>query len=367
MTEDLNAPKAKEIAEAIKKQLETDQDMIAWFGKYGKHSWDSFINRYASSKALALRFPTLYIDKFKPANKHYNKLARIALEAIQQKKFFNLQCEWRAGKVELPFITYGVDFEIIGRDSIMDYPYLSPVSKEEMELFIQFLNSDMAEEYGENCYIDWQDYDSFSNNSTVTYKSKVPNWYEYYDSIYGTGYLSNFPDDRGEQEDEYIKVAFEQERRGRPPHIMDPEFQKPFPDSKAEWDFAKCFETPEMAEVIVSHLKSIEHHDIYYALDKDYEFLKSLPDTPTLIHHSDWRVAIQLTVERYRLDKIAEALPRVWRQYIKDVGDDPEAYVHRRMANTKFNIDELDKHGHRKAVSERVKRGRKLMGESESE
>ncbi len=356
-------PDAKTLAEQLQQQLQTDATMKTWFEKYNKHTWDDFIKQYSHTKSLALQHPKLFINDFKPANKEFNQLARQALEAIQQKKLFNLQCQWRAESVQLPFVQISYDFEIIGRNQIMECPFLPPVSWDEVELFIQYLESSDSDDLNLCDMYHWQEYEDMKEEDETGEFSITPSWYEFYDSRRGTGYLLRLPNVRGIKEDAYMEKARELKRASAPPYVPNPEMDKPYPSYEAKMDFARCFETQEIAEIIISHIKTYKHNSNHEVLDEDYEYLKTIPETIPFVPHNDWRESLRLTVQSYRNFKTAEALPRVWRHYSKKFGNDPDAYVRKRIASADFDLSAMDDVGIRKMLLDFVLKGRELMGE----
>ncbi|MCC6727684.1 MAG: hypothetical protein IT258_24470 [Saprospiraceae bacterium] len=356
-------PDQATIEAQLRQQLENNPKVKSWFEKYRNYSWDSFIKQYAYSKHSALLYPDLYIDDFKPANKEFNALARQALEAIQQKKLFNLQCEWRAGSIELPFVKITYDFELIGRKLLMECPFLPPVTFDEVELFIQYLHSSHSEDLDMYDMYYWQNYDDIKNEYETDEFGITPSWYEFYDGMRGTGYLIKLPNTRGEKESEYAKIGWKDANPNPTPYIPNPEMDKPYPDHEAEIDFALCFETPELAEAIISHVKKRRQRSNHEELDGLYDYLKSIPETISFVPHHDWRESLRLTIKSYRNAKIAEALPRIWRQYIRPFGNDPEAYVRKRIAEADFDLSKQDDYGLRARLVEEVLKGRELSGE----
>lgn len=358
-------PTTEAIEEEIKQRLETDDKMKAWFQQFEKYSCQRFISIYSLKKHRALQYPDDYADEFKPKNKVFNELAREALGHIQQKKLFNLQCQWRAGQIELPIVEYTYDFQIYGRDAIMDCPFLPPVEMDEVELFIQFLKSPESNHHFEFECEEWQDYHTFKEEYASDYSSQTPDWYEFYDGKRGTGYLLTLPDLKGEKEDYYRAVVRGDQNPGESEYEpdLDPDVDKPHADeTKHEIEYAKRFEDPETAEIIISHIKGMDLQERHQQLDEYYEYLKDIPHKLPFVQHDDWRESLRLTALQYKKEHIADALPRVWRRYIREVGEDREAYMHRRLAQADKDLDKLDSFKIR-SVYDFVKKAKKMLGE----
>ncbi|MBI1225173.1 MAG: hypothetical protein GC192_08020 [Bacteroidetes bacterium] len=361
------APSSEAIVEEIKRQLEADPALKTWLNKFNKFHQDYFIQHYAEAKRRALMFPDMYVDEFRPMNKEFNELARKSLETIQQMKLFNIQCEWRTGKLKLPFVTLCCDFVVFGR-RIMECPFVPPVSWEEVEHYCRFLESPESDDIEFYKYAEWQNYDAIKEEAASETPPTYPYikaWFRFYQAHHGTEYLLNLPNVKGEKEDYYTKIGYEDVSSKRPPHVHNPEFDKPSPNHYEDaMDFARCYETPEQAEIIINHIKWEKHFGDHEQYDSLYEYLKLVTETIPFVEHEDWKEALRLTVVRFKKRKIIEALPRVWRQYHKSIGDDPEAYLQRRMAEAdKDIVVALDEYGSRGPDIKWILEGRRVLGE----
>lgn len=357
-------PTKEEIADKIHQQLERDERMKKWFSQYRNWEVNGFIETYAGYRHSVLSHPNSHFNNYEPDNKEFNKLARKALEYIQQKKLFNLQCEWRAGKLELPLIKIAYDFEIFGRGHVMECPFLPPVSLQEVELYCQFLNSPDADDLEVDYELsEWQEYDEIMEEYDGDFPN-LPPWYEFYDEKVGTGYLMQLPDVKGEMEEHYRDAFRRHNNPNQPAYFRDPELDKPsLFDYEAKLDFAKRFEPDETLQAVISHVKFLYSFDDDFGLDSDFEYLKGISEPISLVPHADWKESLRLTVVRYRNRKIAAALPRIWRHYHKDIGDDHDAYVMRQLAKADPDLSKLDSFNLRNDLMESVLAGRELLGE----
>jgi hypothetical protein len=360
-----NLPSEQEIIEQIRQQLETDERMKKWFDQYRNRERNSFIKSYASTRHIALMFSNGFVNEHMPENKEFNALARKALEHIQQKKLFNLQCEWRAGKLELPFVKIAYDFEIFGREHVMECPFLPPVTMKEVELFCEFLNSSNADDYElESEQLNWQGYDEFRDEFDEDEFCYLPEWYEFYDGKCGTAFLMDLPDIKGEKEEIYRAAFRKHNNPNLSEYVPDPELNKPsLFDIEAQLDFAKRFEPNDSMPIVVAHIKSRGFFDDFDGLDMDYSYLKTISVPLAFVPHTDWKESLRRTVSRYRNSRIAAALPRIWRQYHKLIDNDHEAQVMRQLAKATTDLDKMDNYRLRAQLMESVLEGRKLLGE----
>jgi hypothetical protein len=204
------------IRQQTEEELRSQSIYQEFFKQFNPHSVESFIKNYARRKALYLTRGQDYMNLQEQKDLKYKMLAEEALWAIQQKKLFNLQCQWRAEQVRLKGVEHSTQFLTLGTN-IQHCPYISPVSKAELELYIKFLKSGQANQvFG---FDNWQDYDAFKAEADDCYfpgidgplESRIPSWYKFFDEHMGTGYLLGLPDTRGDKEQKYRAAARKQQ------------------------------------------------------------------------------------------------------------------------------------------------------------
>jgi hypothetical protein len=379
MTEKKVVPEHEEIELSIKAMMEKEHWCAKWFETYNRASWNSFVKDYARFKYLALTYPKLYLDRLRPKVTEFNEFAFEILKHIQQKKLFNLQCEWRAERIDLPGIEICYDFKLVS-EAVMKCPFIPPVTWEEVQAYIDFLKS-ANYEFQEEYPMGWQNYEDFVERDDSGYATEeLPEWYEFYDLRFGTGFLMQLPDIRGEKERHYMKVYCNQpsEKPATPPKPPTPEQQaiasdyaayKPTlfgADPKTFMEFASHFEDEETFKILQSHAKQKTHRNDFEELDEYYDYLKTIPGDFPFMEANDWKDAIILTVETYKREQYAKALPRIWRQYRKKTGDDMEANAAKYMRTYKIDYDALDPYKIRDIDIKRILGGRKILGEPEN-
>ncbi|HEX2983457.1 MAG TPA: hypothetical protein VHO28_07930, partial [Ignavibacteriales bacterium] len=109
-----NVDKVRDIETQVNEiifDLKTNSIYKDFFGKYNKTSVESFINNYAFQKANLLKYGESYLLNEEKLFLTQKNKAELRLWEIQQKKLFNLQCQWRAGMISLPEIETSYDFK----------------------------------------------------------------------------------------------------------------------------------------------------------------------------------------------------------------------------------------------------------------
>lgn len=379
MTEKKAVPEKEEIEQEIKAMLEKESWCSEWFSAYNRVSWNGFIDGYARFKNQALSLPTVHLDLLKPKVTEFNEYAYEILGHIQQKKLFNLQCEWRAERIKLPGIEIAYDFELVSK-AVLECPFIPPVTWEEVQVYIDFLQSPGFQFYNEYS-VDWQDYDTLSKKDTPGYMpEEMPRWYEFYDEYFDTAFLMKLPDIRGDKEEHYFTAFYNRPSKTPPPprppqtpeqQAVDLDYAAKKPtlfslDMKTIMDFARHFEDEETVTILQSHAKAYTQYNDFEELDKYYEYLKTMPENYPLVEADSWQDAIKLTVEAYKREHYIKALPRIWRQYRKKTGDDLEANATEHMRTYKIDFDAVDPYKMREIDVKRILGGRKALGEPEN-
>lgn len=213
------------IAEETEGRLAADPAVRAWLQEfYGGGS--GLLAHYAEKKAGYLVHGASWLAAEESRATRALTEANERLWEIQQKKLFNLQCEWRAGLLDLPGVDTGAEFAEWGSD-ITRCPLLSPIGAEDADLYRTYLLSDDCVDVGAGIIGQqtWQEYSLFrqwqqlseagsdspghdmgralpgdlqnSVGNLFNLLFRYPEWYAYYDLYRGTGALLCLPDERG--------------------------------------------------------------------------------------------------------------------------------------------------------------------------
>jgi hypothetical protein len=356
----------KETFEQARQQLESSPAIAKLKTKYSASSVDNFVDKYARDKVRVLEWGPQYKQWNENHRMQWIKDAWEALEEIQQKKLFNLQCLWRAGKEELDGVEITFDFLILNND-ILNCSIVPPIEEDEIELYRQYIFSN---NYEHDPWHRWQDYDSIkeayhSNNED----GKVPEWYEFYDGRKGTSVYMTFPDVKGEREAFYQKLQHKEYSETHKEEIKQKQQQieatidkRPHLDyhnaDMIRW-FVETFEDQQTKENMELSGGPRSFSDSRHRHNMDTHLLEAADEKIPLEAWYDWREAIERAAHNYRRKKIAEALPAAFEQY----------QMHRNMNIPFPSRREDDNHlkelqNIKSQIIERIKKGRMLNGES---
>lgn len=173
-----------------------------------------FANRWAFYKSNFLKLGEFLLNDHNISKEvRHQELTEKYYWLIAQKKLFNLQCLWRAGKVHIPSIYCSYHFWFWG-ENIRECPFLDPITETEIEVMKGFLLEN--NEDGDN-YLDreLQDYRELAERDWDGNYCNYPEWFEYYDGRMGTGVLLQLQDVVGTAEERYLDVIRKKEQKER--------------------------------------------------------------------------------------------------------------------------------------------------------
>lgn len=332
--------------EQVKDELRTKQVYLDYYEKFDPNTIEEFIDKYAPIKLQMIENQSSYkrgTDYFKG---RFIELADKYIDMILQKKLFNLQCEWRAGLIQLPLVRICRDFEYWSRH-IRACPFIPIITPEEIELCISFLHQEY-DFYADAIIIGnkWQDYDQFKyaesqqgdydedndeEDQPSFATSGLPPLYLYFDTYQNTSGLINLPNIRGDKEELYLIIYRDMESYKKeqlatqtPVEVAPPvtTVSKPY-RPRLFWgnEEIKTFvETVEPPEVVEAHSYYYDNYHFY----KDYDFedclmyLEDFKEPFPIEAHSDWREAVRLVLLRQTQLRAAEMLPYVYETYLME-------------------------------------------------
>ena len=270
--------------------------------------------------------------------------SQACLGNIQQKKLFDKQCEWRAEIFKHPSIETTHDF-IYWEKNILNCPFISPISEEDIALYLEFLKVYL----GENLTFlsGWQDYNSFNSSFATVAKtmqekkekkegedddddeeeddSLMPPWYIFVNEHTGNGHYLLLPDVRQEKEWKYSRIGQEEERR-----IHIEKLKKNQPDKRpflfmSGKDQMENF-INQVEEDPKEILKAYNVHQQFYnnpeeeEMDWVKEAWSDLEDCfesfPIAAGITDWKEALITTARQWTNTKIARNLPFFYQDYL---------------------------------------------------
>lgn len=335
--------------EAVRKYLEGFNELTV----------DSFLDMYVTNKLYWVKHGDMYARIKEDEELLFDNEAEVYLKMIQQKKLFDLQCLWRAEKLQLPGIEICYDFTVWQED-ILNCPFIENITEEDLKLCQDYLLAGNVEKEDEILSVGWQDYEDIVKGAKTDNKEGwYPVWYQYYNFFRGTANLMLLPNSRGEKEDffryKYLDARAEERQAIAAAQQSEATVRKPplhsF-DSKQTEYFVMNFESREIQRLYKAYQWSHDNMDQAEKMEEYIDLLLAAKEPVPIEANDNWRDAIEQAVLKYKCKKIAEALSSAWEQY---------------MINIQTGIafpkdDRLSYLDVRKAIYEQILHGRKING-----
>jgi len=300
-----------------------------FFRNYSSDDIEEFIKAYARRKITWVNWGKFYYEHNEEHELRFYNLTENCFWQIQQKKLFNLQCQWRAEKIKLPGVNTTMDFRY-WEYNIKQCSFLPSVTQWEFELYLDYLQGEDVEiEPAETDYdFEWQDYIGFS----LEYNSEkgenedfvLPLWYRFYDNRMGTDTLMGLPDLRGDKESIYLKRYYDHLNKILPDERPDALQPKNAEEYLSAYNplimekFVRAYEKREILRYYLSYEKSHKPMEFIDELaEMAFKELREISDIIPLRANSDWREAIIAAWEEYRRRQILKLLPLVYDDYLQ--------------------------------------------------
>lgn len=315
------------------KEMTANESIQNYLKQFNPASVTQFINQYLTYKTMWHHHGEFYLRQHEKHDLQWIEDASKRLQEIQQKKLFDLQCLWRAGKIELPGIEISFDFQI-WEDNVLNCSFIEPITKDDVELYQQYLlqnNVDLDDSMMFS-FINWQSYAELkeayeSGNASHNF----PEWYDFYNGRKGTGVYMTLPDLKGEKENFYRKlvVDLDPERKKASAQIRESLANPLKPRSDKEgrpiisfhreeftnW-FVETFEDKLTRQYYRAYSWNNRNRDDEEELEAAMAFLYSAEEYVPIEGHYDWKEAVKKAAQTFRRKKISEALPEAFDQYL---------------------------------------------------
>ena len=351
-------------------RLKNDAAIQKYFEAYNKSSVESFITSYANYKAGYMVHGDDF-GKFHEAKKTESfETAYECLEEIQLKKLFDLYCQWSAEVITLPGTLVYNSF-LAWSCNVLNCPVLAPVSKIELDLYMQYAATDGFEiEHP----LAWSEYSHVRSNTAGEDAVDFPEWFTFHNIHTGAGRFLLLPDTRNNKEEFYRSLFWKEQDETREKKYETGELQRPPEFDERPWlhqheykvteDFVKRFEDD------AARKKFFKFEDYFQQLDHnpdgDDQWLKEqlemaisdladMKPPPPIEAHMDWRWGLYNTWIKCRKDEIRDALPVAYEDYLFHIAN-----------KIPFETDRYDNYNDFVATAlHQIYRGRALNGEPE--
>ncbi len=298
-------------------------------------SRDGFTKDYARAKVRWIEWGPKMKEWIEREDLKWINNAGKCLEEILQKKLFDLQCLWRAEKIQLPEIRVTYDF-IYWEKNILNCPFLEPISENELNIYMQYMQSSNFE-FEEYSWESWQNYREIKEAYNTDGENRnFPEWYDFYNGRTGASSYLLLPDIRGDKEEFYLKLwrkehfskaKQEQEQQDIIKAVTndtgiissDTTDKRPYLNShKKGWLtwFVNTFEDKQTQEVFKRFGGERSFSEYDDLLEEDFEILESAYCDVPIESWFDWKEAIHKAAQKFMVTKINEALPVAYQQYL---------------------------------------------------
>ncbi len=301
----------------FKNDLQSNPAYRDFFEKFDPMSVETFIESYASKKANYIVFGEMHRANEEKKVLRYQIEAQERLWEIQRKKLFNIQCRWRAGLIDIKEVEISHDFEY-WESNIGNVPFLTPITEDEFELYYDYVMSENFNDFDLN-YI-WMGFQDIKE----TYKKEgtVPPWFEYYDLRMGSGSLMELPDVKGDKEKFYLNTWRKSKlTKHKVFQKKNLQFVKtdtrpilPIYDLNVLENFIKNYESSRILDYFNLYEREMKKSND--DLEQAIKILREADEQVPVDSNEDWRDAIISAARKYEQQKIADALQKVYRQYV---------------------------------------------------
>jgi len=299
-----------------------------FFSTYPPEDIEEFVKAYARRKVTWINWGKYYYEHNEDHQLRFYNLAQSCLWQIQQKKLFNLQCQWRSEKIKIPGVVCTMDFRY-WEYNIKHCTFLPQITQWEFDLYMDYFQSDEVEiDPTEGDFdFEWQDYVRFAeehNSSKDEEDLVLPLWYQFYDNRMGTASLMGLTDVRGEMESKYLKLYYDHINKTMPEERSDALAARSSDDYLSAYNpalvekFVREFEDKQVLRYYLSYEKS--HKPMEFAdelAEMSFKELREISDVVPVKANADWREALIDAWEEYRRIQVLKLLPLVYDDYLQ--------------------------------------------------
>ncbi|MBF9223119.1 hypothetical protein [Hymenobacter ruricola] len=343
----------------------------AFFAPYQPQVREQFVRDYVSKRHLWTQYGDFYERHLAGNLTQFEEEAYIRLWDIQQKKLFDLQCEWRAELVSVPGVNTSADFDTLG-GLIEHCTVIPPITPAELAMYLDWVQqADYEEELHDRDHI-WQRYDDVKAQlhaeaeeearDSAYFFGSVSEWYAFHNQRTGHDRLLHLPDLRGQKEKHYLdawrahnKAKREAEPTPAPSAPPDPRpAYIPYDETQRLLGvFAQQFESAALNRQRTSYEtanppSTWEDEELERVLD----FLKDIDEPVPIAAGDDWRQALREASYAFRKQKLLASLPQAY-----------EAYCQRQEWGIAQPASEDEPHSTAPWYNKAILKGRKLLGE----
>lgn len=322
----------KELYQKYLAEIKENESAMDYLKGFSPKSVEAFLEKFALKKAYWMHQEYDYAKWNERESLKWIEEAWRCLTEIQQKKLFDIQCLWRAEQIELEGMEICYDFVAWGRN-ILNCPHIPNVTEDEVDIYIQFLQSPNYEVHIFGILENWQSYVQLKEAyHTDNANTNFPEWYDFYNGRKGTTIYLSMPNIRGEKEEAYKALWYEaqkkiekkkasQEGAGKAYQSVPQPMQQNLEywhDDHNRW-FVETFEDETTRTYYEAH-KALawDHDNIDGYCGNIADIVNELEKADEIVPveaHYDYKIALKRALDRFERKKIGEALSIVYEQY----------------------------------------------------
>jgi len=361
-------------------ELCNNKKISDYYKGYDPGSLDSFLKEYTAEKLRILEWAPSFIKWQDKEDLQHSEQAFECLKQIQQKKLFDLQCQWRAELITIPGIIVGEQFIDEG-NNILNCKMVSPVSEEDLDLYLQFMGNEEYYQHSSNMpSMLWQMYWAIK----MVYEGKeipffgFPVWYYYHNLMTGNSKYLLLPNIKGEKEEYYLQLSKGEIKENAAKPIIEESVV--IPGSIHAEDVAKATPQPKRTldyyreGFITRFVRNMEDKEVqkefrnaggeklekdmndYGEMDVIVRALSSYGEVLPIERSHNWKDALRATLNKHKYDKLKEAIFPAYEEYNMYISNNFE------FASDKDNPILKSKSNQ---VMKEILQGRKIAGEPE--
>ncbi|MEI6822814.1 MAG: hypothetical protein WCL51_12840 [Bacteroidota bacterium] len=334
-----------ELKKAFLEEIKSSKENKDYLKKYNVESVESFMLRYAERKSYLIEHYKSELARIRSVDLRVKKEAEGYFDYIKQKQLYNLQLKWRAEEIKLEGVKSCGDFEFWGKH-INDCFFLPQISEYEVKLLKDYLKSEDYRPEGSFSRLAWQSHDMFNNNLIPFFNIEYPAWYKYYDAHLGTGSLLNLPNIRGNKEYHYLyerssnenkeqkKIEKAHKKNPPPPLPQKPIkltddiygnidlFIQEFEKDQHILELERLFKKQTLSHNYREKVKAVgnetynEHGIDDEVVEEAVRDLDAYETKIPILGGFQWREAILVTLENYKIQRIEELIDGVYDEYL---------------------------------------------------
>jgi hypothetical protein len=300
----------------VKEDLYCNSRYKNFFENYDEETIYAFAEEYAKRKSFYLLNGDKQLEQEETNQLYFYQLAEKFIWEIQQKKLFDLQCLWRAKKIQLDGVEVTKDFLYLESD-IKNCPHIKPITGDELQVYVDYL---LSENYSDNEHNrQWQDYDFIKSQRLMFGDSAIPSWYMFYDKYVNLKSMHDLPDIKGEKESYYLDLLCKKQSA-----VIDVDSDKNEIEVKPPLHFnyktleffVNTFEDKAIIRYFYAAEKSHPDLDQNAELNHALQLLKDSDDIIPVHTNKSWKEAVLSAAKFYKTKRISQALVSVYDQYL---------------------------------------------------